>query len=277
MYLLVAAVASTTILTTSCEKDDDDPNAADAQTKASMDYSTAENSWKDIVAVNDESANENPGLGKNTIADGILGTCAEVSVDSSRNPKTMTITFTGNCTGNDGRIRFGKLNVQLYGKYHTKGSYAVITLDGYGVIVNGDSVKQEGKLTVKNMGTNTAGKQVFDLVVENHKVTFNTHSWTWNSTRSYEWTDGYNTPLIAIDNVWDITGSAVGVKSDNTTYSLTIVKPLNVAILCKWIRAGSINIQYNAGTTQTLDFGSGNCDNNATCSVGGKTYDFKMN
>lgn len=136
---------------------------------------------------------------------------------------------------------------------------------------NIDGIKIEGKRVV----TKTADHQ-FNDVLTGGKVTFTDNTFCtrqYNHTRT--WTSGFDTPINIWDDAFTIEGSASGTNRKGKEYSRTIINALVIENACRWIVEGTIEIVAD-GKTATLDYGMGDCDNIATLTVNGKTYDIQL-
>lgn len=93
-------------------------------------------------------------------------------------------------------------------------------------------------------------------------------------TRTRELIEGYDTPLVFLDNVYRITGNWTTTGA-NSSHTSTITTPLRIEIACFYkLVSGVITINRN-NHTAVLDYGNGHCDNTATISIdGGTPYTF---
>ncbi len=251
------------LVVTSCQKNSD--TATDESVAA--DNATAEANFSDIARIVDVAAIEN-GLGKTT------GTCPAVTVDTISTPHSMTLDFgTTNCTGADGKLRRGKIIVTWTAKYRQSGT--VITLTFVDFYQNDNKI--EGTKTVTNNGLNNAGHIYFTVQVTNAKITKASGKIiSWNSTRTREWIQGANTPAVA-DDIYNITGSASGTDANSNAYSMTITKALTIDFSCQYhLTSGTIEVTPTGKATRVIDYGNGNCDDDATLTVGKKTIAFKI-
>jgi len=181
-------------------------------------------------------------------------------------PKTVTLDFGTGCLGHDGKLRKGKIITVYTGRMVVPGSKATTTFDNYYV----DSFKIEG--THINENTSASNQQSWNVKVVNGKIT-NTVSgrWKlWNSNKTITQTEGNGTPLFPLDDVFKITGTASGSNSAGNTWTSAITDPLIKKFTCQWIVKGTVVITRNAHVA-TLDYGNGNCDNQAVITVNGHT------
>ena len=83
--------------------------------------------------------------------------------------------------------------------------------------------------------------------------------------RVREWIAGYNTPVMA-DDVFLITGNGHFELRNGDEYNILIVNPLRRELSCPFYVSGTMNIEKN-NETYILDYGNGNCDNEATLTL----------
>jgi len=181
-------------------------------------------------------------------------------------PKTVTLDFGAGCLGRDGKLRKGKIITVYTGRMIVPGSKATTTFDNYYV----DSFHIEG--THINENTSASNQQSWHVQVVNGKIT-NTGSgrWKlWNSNKTITQIEGNGTPLFPLDDVFKITGTASGSNAGGNTWTSAITDPLIKKFTCHWIVKGTVVITRNAHVA-TLDYGSGNCDNQAVITVNGNS------
>lgn len=268
----------------SCDKDGGD--FTDNTTTSSRDNTTAENMFADIKKVVEEAADDEGQTSKigNNKTGYTFGNCATVTINPAWGdttwPKVMEIDFgSTNCTGNYGVNRRGKLVVTLTGRYRDAGSTLTIQPQNYYV----NDIKVEGTKTITNDGYNSNNKLSFTVDVVNGKLTYpNNQEITWASTRTNEWIEGDSTTLFThgfagiCDDVYLITGAANGVDRKGKPYTVSITSPLRKEICCRWVVSGTVQLTPDGKDTRILDFGSGSCDNQATITVNGNTYNIPM-
>lgn len=251
------------LVATSCNKNTD--TVTDESVAA--DNATAEANFSDESRIVDVAAIEN-GLGKTN------GTCPAVTVDTLSTPHSMTLDFgPSNCTGADGKLRRGKIIITWSGRYRQAGT--VITHSYVDFYQNNNKI--EGTKTVTNMGLNNAGHIYFTVQITNAKVTkVNGKIISWSSTRTREWIQGSNTPAVS-DDIYSITGSATGTDANGNSFSMLITKALITDFSCQFhLVSGTIEITPTGKPTRVIDYGNGNCDDDATLTVGKKTIAFKI-
>ncbi|MCE3280189.1 MAG: hypothetical protein K0S44_2380 [Bacteroidetes bacterium] len=272
--LFTAVVLTTTALVyTGCKKEED-PKPTNYS--ASSDNSTANNAfagiWKEISVVTDSSG---------TLRAPTSG-CATASIspfDMTTWPKTVVIEFGGsttNCLGSDGNNRRGKITAVFSGPYLDSNTVITVTLTNY----YHNDYRIQGTQTIRNMGRNSAGHPVYNVVVNGATVTnpAGTETSSWNTNQNREFYAGYNTNLNIFDDVYMITGSANGVSASGEAYNINIDSPLRVNIGCQWIVSGSFTLVMTNYPNYPIvyDYGNGACDGLATASLAGTTYNISM-
>jgi hypothetical protein len=93
---------------------------------------------------------------------------------------------------------------------------------------------------------------------------------------NHEWAEGHNTPFIWRDDVYMISGTHNVVASNGSTLSATATQALEFALNCYWIKSGVIEFQHSALPLIILDYGDGTCDDDATVTINGTTYNIKL-
>jgi hypothetical protein len=87
---------------------------------------------------------------------------------------------------------------------------------------------------------------------------------------------GYNTPGNSGDDVYEVIGSGSFKRANNAYCDFNILNTLLVSNDCKYVRSGTLQIIPKDGYARTLDYGSGDCDDNATLDINGKVFDVKL-
>ena len=293
--ILAAALLTAFLFFTACQKDNspvaNDP-ASDAETQlATEDDAEADMTYDDVfvsVMGTDDEVGIGTGIGVFGRTAGDTDPGSTNRIDSAGNhcftvtrvpaapgvfPKTVTIDFGTGCTGPDGHTRRGKIITVYSGRLIVPGSEAVTTFDNYYI----DSVHVEGRHKVAN--NSTSAVRVFTRTVINGKLTKPSGNYVkWDATHTSAQTAGLGTPLFPLDDEFDVTGGGTGqyFRNGNThTWSRLIITPLHKKFTCNWIESGIVKIDRN-GTDARLNFGNGNCDNQAVLTIGGNHYNITL-
>ncbi|MFC1733998.1 hypothetical protein ACFL6I_27155, partial [candidate division KSB1 bacterium] len=204
--------------------------------------------------------------------------CATITItpfDTISWPKILIIDFgINNCLCNDGKYRRGKIVCTITGRYRDSLTVITDSLDNFYL----NNYHIQGVKIVTNRGHNSNGYLNYSVEVYNARIFTLTGVIQWNSSRTREWVYGEYTPWPNIwDDVYLITGSASGNNRFGNSFSIDIQSPLRVEIGCKWIVSGTLQINPIGNTFGVIDYGPGNCDDQAIITVNGKNYPFTLN
>lgn len=255
----------------SCKKE-----TQDTETTSATDNTICESEFSRMMpAINTISIGE-PGVQWNNPNQGpiqVQAGCATITITTPNQfPVTMTVDYgTTGCTDSvDAKVRKGKIIIVYSGPFYTVGTTMTATFQDY--YVNG--IKFEGTTTVTRTGQYT-----FTQTVTGGKCTGSANDWTilWDCARSFEWTQGMNTGLDATDDIVKISGTGNGTDRNGRTFTVEVTKPIIKSMGCRWIQEGTYSITPDGKPTRTVDFGSGSCDNKATITIEGNSFEFTMN
>ncbi len=201
--------------------------------------------------------------------------CATSSItpaDTFTFPKTLTINFgTSNCLCSDGNQRRGIITATFTRKYGDSLTVINIALTNY--FHNDNPVLVSG-FTVTNMGHNKYGNLKYLLNVQSASINTTSGSISWNCNQNAEWISGESTVSNPFDDVYSITGNSTGRGIDANTFTSTINSPLIIALNCAYIENGSLTLSPTNLSNRIVNFGNGNCSNQATISINGTPYNF---
>lgn len=250
-----------------------DRNTPDTDIYVGLDNGIADGSYQDMMNVVSQQA---AATGFSGLTSGIeyarVNDCPVTSFSEPFGtfPNTMTIDFGDACTGYLGIERSGKIIATFTGPYATEGTTITITPDNY--FVNGNKV--EGVKTITNDGLSDAGNPIFSVVVNDGLITLASgETISWNSSRSREWTAGSGTPEIE-DDVYSIADgmaaefAAEGINRNGTPFTAHIAEPLIRSLDCRWMLSGVLEVTPEGFETRELNYGTGDCDNAATLTIG---------
>ena len=260
--ILIALLAAFAV--TSCQKSEPLENssleAADDAALSEALYDDAFSSLE-IATVFAEA-----GLKSSSSAD----SCPLVTATSSGQefwPRSIVIDYGTGCTGFYDVVRSGKIIITLTGPRRTEGSVRTLSFQDYHV----NGAKVEGTFTVENNGLNSNQNNVFSVSLAGGKITFpDSKTITREFTRQREYIEGY-----ATWSPWDdkclITGMAAGTTLEGLTYTQTIINALEWQAACRFLVRGTIGFDIEGIEPFELDYGTGECDADATLSRGDET------
>ena len=250
--------------------------------------------FDDVIGVNDDVGMAGTGVfgrstsgdpnGTNTTARPDSVRCFTVTVThltSTPFPVRIVIDFgTTGCLGRDGHVRKGKIISEYTSRLLYPGAVATTTFDGFYV----DDIKVEGTHVITNSSTVNVNRQ-FTVDVINAKLSKPNGNFTqWNSHKVITQFEGLSTPNLPQDDIFRIEGSSSGnAKRGNllVAWQSSITVPLIKKFSCRWIVEGRVRtIRVNNNTTSPwiaiMDFGNGNCDNQATVIINGVTHQITL-
>jgi hypothetical protein len=193
--------------------------------------------------------------------------CATVTASGSFPAKTITVDFGTGCTNNKGITRKGIISILLTDYVQNAGSVATITFNNY--FVNGF---QRGGTIVRTNNTVAGGNPMFNRTVTNGSLTSPAGLVrTFSSNINIEQTAGSATPCDVSDDIHLLTGTRSVTGFNGKSRTISTQTPLQKKGNCSNIDQGILNItNTTSGVTATLDFGNGNCDNQAILSIPGR-------
>lgn len=195
--------------------------------------------------------------------------CATITHDENSTPKVLTIDFGNtNCLCIDGKNRRGQIIVTYIGVYNEAGSEHTITFNDYYVNDN----KVLGTKVVTNNGLDLNNKLNYSVEVDGKLIKANSiDTIKWLSSRVRTWEEGSST-LNFLDDVYSITGNSSGINSAGISFTANITSPLIVDLSCHWITSGVIELTPLGKLKRVLDYGTSDCDANATVSIAGISF-----
>lgn len=277
MLILTIILTGSFITFTSCNKSEetfDDFNANSLND--ALDQSFAAELFDEIIEISDEVMNFNPNDLKSAEMNGYghrfmrMGSCATLTRVTTNDSEVTTVDFgQEGCTGEDGRLRQGKLIMTKTGHYWDGDVNILHEFDNY--FVNGNQMT--GTKTVTGFINDVGNRQM--NIVDNGAIILaeggGTISWTAQRTR--EVFEGSDT-RIKQDDMIRVTGSSTGITATGDTFSSQITTALirNNAQEChRFYVSGVVEIVKGDGTQITIDYGDGTCDNLAEVTTNGET------
>jgi hypothetical protein len=271
IFLMLAALAVITF--TSCNKNSDidqtSMDLADDETVSDAIFEDVFNTvdYADIIL--DEI--QQSGLPKSAVVD----SCPLVTIDHPSDaiwPKTITVNYGTLCTGYNGHTRSGKITIIVTGPRLEPGTTRTVAFDDY--FING--IKVEGTKVVENMGFNNNQNMVFSVTMANGKLTLpNGRTIERSVNHEREWIAG-----LITRNIWDdeclVTGTAQGMTLRGRNYVNTITTALHWKRVCQFIVTGVVKIEREGFEPAELNYGDGECDANATLTMGDKSKEILL-
>ena len=202
-----------------------------------------------------------------------LSDCVTVTIHENEDgefwPSSWTLDYGAeNCECYySGNTKRGKIHVTLSDWWRNKGSLREITFENFYLNDN----KLEGIKTILNTGLNDNGNLTFSRKTDNAKLTYpDGNHMSWKCEKLSESIEGGDSFRFA-DDVWSVTGSGSGTNPDGKDYTMTITAQLIYPNGCFYPVSGIIEITTEGEAAKIINYGIGECDNEATVTVDGKT------
>jgi len=240
-----------------------------------LDQSFASELFDEVIEISDEALNiGNSNELKSAEMNGNrfmrMGSCATITNVITAQSTVTTVDFGAEgCSGLDGRLRQGKLIMTREGNYWEGDVLMTFRFENY--FVNGNQLT--GTKTTHGF-INEAGNRQMEMV-DNGTIILADNGGTITRTaqRTREVIEGSNTRNKE-DDVIKVTGSAAGICATGETFTSQITAPLirkNTQDCNHFYVQGIVNIVRSDGTTITINYGDGTCDNLAEVTTNGIT------
>ncbi len=258
----------------SCEKDEPAEKISEEDVTVAEDDALADALFSDIWEAVDQAVQivddqlYNARLKSQEV---VTDSCPAITVDHPDTitwPKVITIDYGDtDCVGFYGNTRRGRIVITITGRYRMVGSQKTVTLVDYYI----NDIHIEGTKTITNNGRNENKNLTFTVELVEGKVTTPDEVVIEREfTRIREWVAGEETPNHW-DDIYFITGNTWGVNFKGKSYTRTILTPLEWAASCRFIKSGSVELVVGDRSPVVLDYGEGECDNEATLIKDGET------
>lgn len=274
--LLFAAV----ILLSGCRR-----NQLNRETNIAEDNSIAQALWEDVGIQAEGSSTHNE-----TDSTTAWNRCAIIRIDTLGSPFPLLFTVDfgeENCLCLDEKYRRGSIIYEMTAPYRQPGSLITINTDDYYV----NDYKVEGTRSIANGGVNSDGFLEYNINVTDGQITTpDNEIISWESKRTRVWFEGSETAFFTVDSinggflgwegilddVYEITGTASGTSREGRNFKAEISSPLVAANNCRWITQGVLVLKPEELLERVIDYGSGDCDNQAVVTIGNRDYDVTL-
>jgi hypothetical protein len=216
---------------------------------------------------------------------------ATVTLDTTDNPHTLTITYNGaNCALN--RTRTGSVVVSWTPGVRWSTAGAVVTVAFQNLAITRLSDKKSITLNGTHTYTDVSGGSLLSLpnnpgtsithtiTSSDMSVTFDNNtkrSWSVARQRVYSFSDGYIITTTGTNAVGSTTGiSEWGTDRFGNTFQTIIAQPRVISQSCSWqMTSGEVQIANSAGTT-SVTYGLNATGGTTSCPIAGGTYYFML-
>src|SRR5258708_1398321 len=241
-------------------------------------------------------SSENPAIRYGVTTEGvdtikkILVCDAVVTIDTTSNPRILTINYNGNGCGFN-RKRTGTVTISIPAGVHWRDANAQVTVT-FNLTITRVSDSKSVKLTGSHLYTNVTGGNIASLNAGNpgpirHTVTSsnmvitfdNGAQRTWSVARQRDYS--YNSGLVVTLTGTHTDGSTTGISEWGTnrfgnSFSTAITQAMVVKASCSWqLTAGQATLNNAAGNT-LITIGSDSTGAATGCPIQGAFYYFKL-
>jgi hypothetical protein len=291
---LLAGILSLSVAFIACQKENSGPGATTEAAVTAEATAQGEDQSR-VTTETDETTND-----VNTVMDVTSGFAgrgynldnllcnATIVVDTSSNPRTITITFNGlNCNGT--RFRTGVIVISMAQGVRWKNPGAQITVsyqnlkitrvsDNKSITINGNMVHTNvsGGLLIN---LSTLGHITHTLTSSGMSITFDdgtTRNWQIAKQRDFTYSNGVVITTIGTHTDGPVTGiSEWGTNRRGNAFTTSITSPLIIRQDCAWrLTAGEVK-HVTPNVTATVTFGL-DANGNPTSCPGTGTYYYKL-
>jgi len=275
-----------TIAFTACKKDNTASTDSTAQVTTQSDDQSRVSAETDAVSNDVNASVESSSASITGRETGVQSICdATVTVDTTVNPKKITITYNGtNCAGN--RTRTGVVVISIPGDMRWKNAGAAISVEYKSLkitrVADNKSITLNGIHTI----TNVSGGLLINLAnlpsithsitSSNMSVTFDDGSQrTWQVARQRVFT--YNNGVVVTETGTHTDGTSTGIEEWGTTrfgnvFTNSIVTPLVVRQDCSFRLVSGTFKHVSVLATTTATFGLDVAGNPTSCPGSGSYY-----
>ena len=210
--------------------------------------------------------------------------CTTVSLDpvGPTFPKTLMVDYGAGCIGSDGVSRSGKIIAEFDGNFESENTTVQVYFEDY----TSGQYRFTGTDSITNLGADGDGNPVFSEVIRDASIALGSEEILWEADLNRTWLEGDTTNFTTDttggtlgltglnDDVFSLHGTASGNDANTQPFGLEITLSLILPSECSYITTGMLvvsPVNFNSGT---VDYGTGNCDRQATMEVEGEVFNF---
>ncbi|HXU26297.1 MAG TPA: hypothetical protein VN698_03630 [Bacteroidia bacterium] len=281
---LALATMSAALIFSSCKKKEE----VDSDTTAAEDHTQVETHSNDVENIGEQASYGSMSTYKlgSQAQENIYSTCATITsyaVNSTDND-TLLVDFGTGCTGADGRTRSGSLQYIYSAGLHYRDSGNVINVSSNNYVVDGNSISIISK-TIKNKGHITNGNLTWTIDASMSVTKANGKTITWTTSKTKVLLAGErpnNQPIDWAHAQIAIFGTASGTSANGQSFTASVaqatwlVRNFNCTGYRKCFVAGELDFTPGSKPTRYINFGTGNCDADATVTINGHVYNVTL-
>lgn len=259
-------------LFTSCDKEDNESTeevnfTSDDSARAAKMDNVAEGTFNIMEQAFVEI--ETGGRGVNQLS--LFSDCTEITVSIQGNSILVLVDFGDSCTLNNGNVVSGSILLDygplVSGTYTVNYLYNDFTFNDNGVSGGGEFLYE---IANQNGNPQSTLNESITVSFPNTTVTG-----TRNGLRISEWVEGVGSGTW-LDNVYYVTGNWQTEFTNGFERTGEVTDVLVRKLSCRFLVSGVLQVTQD-GVTAAIDFGDGECDNQAVFIYNGQEYPFIMN
>jgi hypothetical protein len=264
-----AFTAFAALAVVACKKDETPSNEVQAQLDFAKQVLQANNAMVGSSVEMGQGSEKHASGGFNGELDERCGSILATPSDPLAFPKTLAFDYGTGCTDWAGVTRSGAVTL-VFDKIWEPGTTTSVTYTEF--VESG--VKMNGGLSFSNTSSNTGF--AFNLkATALTRTEVNGDQSSVASDLNFQQTAGQFTFWDWQDDVYQITGTSAYTLANGETGALAITEALVKANNCQWVSKGKGTITWN-GIVMDIDYGDGTCDNKATVTVNGVSYEITL-
>lgn len=178
-----------------------------------------------------------------------------------------------------GHLKRGEI-ISIYNKFiYNSNAQIATTFNNF--YINNNLI--QGKMFLENNGSNQNGFQEFALTVDSMSMYTNNGSIDISSGNYIkELVSGNNTQYQYLDNIYKVTGNALGNSSNNNNFSIEISDSLNMNLSCFEssscvITGGTSTLTPNGYEERIINYGDNTCDCDVNAIIGEDVHPIIIN
>lgn len=211
-----------------------------------------------IDAYETQEASENP-VGRTAGVETYpLPECVTVTVVVEHNSREITIDFGEEGCEVRGHILKGKILLSYTRNPEAREILITTTFEDF--YFNDKNI--EGGKTILKERSNDNGNPQFTKTVDITVTWPDGAEASRTGMKIREWVEGHGSGVWS-DNVFEITGNWTSTFRNGVVHSKEVIIPLRREVVCRFFVSGSIDVN-KTNRVGTLDYGDGDCDNQAT-------------
>ena len=254
---IVLIIASIAFVFNSCKKAEEDND-----TQSAVDNSICEGEFMSIPPLINSIGIDEEGLSTKG------GGCPSKSLSQYKKfPTTLTIDYGTGCQDSiENKFRKGKIKALFSGPWDTTTASVTISFENYYV----NNINFDGVIVISKKG------MALTTTVTDAKCKTSDFEIKWSATRTISWIDGFKTLKDKTDDVFTYAGNSSGTNRDGKKYTSEIITTLVKRNSCQWIESGIVKIVPEGKAERSVNYGDGTCDDKATLTINGNTFNFSL-